>query len=65
MASPGQESQRVPVPRMAAETGQRGTGKEHGRKPNTDGFAVSEVETQFLFPFDIDVSTLGHILGIA
>lgn len=50
---------------MAAETGQRGTGKEHGRKPNTDGFAVSEVETQFLFPFDIDVSTLGHILGIA
>lgn len=39
--------------------------KEHERKPNTDVFTDCDVGTQFLFPFDTDVSALGHMLGIA
>lgn len=49
---------------MATEMGERATEKKDGRKPNTDGFTDSEVGTQILFPFDTDVSTLGHKLGI-
>ena len=50
---------------MAVKTGERAMGKEHERKPNTDGFTISEIGTPFLFPFGADVSESGHILGVA
>lgn len=50
---------------MAVEMGERATEKAHGRKPNTDSFTDPEVGIQFSFPFDTDVSTLGHMLGLA
>lgn len=50
---------------MRAETGQRVREEDCEGRQKTGGFPVSKAGTQFSFPFDIDVSTLGHMLGTA
>lgn len=49
----------------AADTGRRAIEKEREGRRKTGVFPVPKAGTQFSFPLDIDVSTLGHPLGRA